>query len=262
MQLVSYKSHNRREPHFRLREPHAPGCPLVGERGVGDPPEPGPEPVRRRVIFDELVLDDGEEEFDSPDPDGPSGPSRPGGPEGPGGPVRPWVRRKARSVCAIVQLYHEMPELRDEPLRVPGCRGQTYGYVFRPLSWNRKDSLNDRRIYYGSLHFGVGLVERPNGYEVTFIQGAEKDLTRKFRLLVSTAGWTLAEAQAVRRKLDQAIEKTRKAHGQDRPHGTPVIKPWIFFLGEPVIGEPMLFVVDHPQAICSFEFAGPRLGGA
>ncbi|HET7462550.1 MAG TPA: hypothetical protein VFJ82_14950 [Longimicrobium sp.] len=210
------------------------------------------------MIINELVLPGDEENFDPPDPSGPTDPTRPGRPGGSGGPDGPWGRRKAKSLRAIVRLYDELPELRNEQLRVPGCSGNTYGSVIRPLYWNARELLVDRRVYYGSLLFGAGVVEQSAGYKVTFVQGALKDRTQKFRLLVCTTGWAKTDVAAVRNALQVAIELTKDAYERERSGVSPVRKPWIFFLGEPVKGDPLLFKVDHPRALCSFE--DPRFG--
>jgi len=143
---------------------------------------------------------------------------------------------------------------------VLGCRGDTYGTVFRVLSWNVRDRLKDRRIYFGSLLFGAGVLARPDGYEVTFVQGVSGDRTRKFRLLVRTAGWTQQQIRAVKRELDLAVDKTLHRRKEDRKNGTISPMPWIFFLGDPVVGEEFLFAVNHPLAVCSIDLDGPGLG--
>jgi hypothetical protein len=164
----------------------------------------------------------------------------------------------------VVRLYDELPRLRSEPLRVPGCKGNTYGSVFRGLAWGSRATLTDLRIYYGSLRYATPVLEKPNGFEITFIQGEPEPSSRKFRLSVRTDGWSQEQIKAIRHELDLALRETQqKAIDQQQRSRSKKndLKPWVFFLGQPDPEDPMLFIVTHPLAVCSFKRRFSRLGG-
>lgn len=258
--LKSFKEYNEKLPHFAQVKPHATDCPLRVPDHLNSP-TPQPLPPRPRRVIDELILrplDKAPGTTGVPKPGGPPGPSSPGGPGG------IQSGRTAGGVRAVVRLYDELPRLRSERLRVPGCKGNTYGSVFRGLTWEDRAALTDVRIYYGSLQYATPVLEKPDGFEVTFIQGESGVRGRKFRLAVRTDGWSQEQVKAVRHELKLALQDTEqkaKSQQQRRRPSKNDIKPWVFFLGQPDPEDPMRFIVAHPLAVCSFKRRFSRLGG-
>jgi hypothetical protein len=142
--------------------------------------------------------------------------------------------------------------------------------VFRGLSWAAKDSLVDLRIYYASLQYTTPIVEHVNGFEVAFIQGASLDPSRKFRLFVQTIGWKDSEIEAIRHEMKLTQGQTQSTHEKKgkatagkkgKAAAAKTEEPLVFFVGRPSNDDPLLFIAEHPRAVCSFRQVYRNLGG-
>jgi hypothetical protein len=80
---------------------------------------------------------------------------------------------------------------------------------------------------------------------------------------VRTAGWKREEVDAVKHEIDLALQETEQGFSARRSKkgSNSGTEPLIFFLGEPMEGDPMAFAVDHPRAVCSFSQKYQNLGG-
>lgn len=259
------KDINQRRPHFKLpkRSVHRDGCGMAGVDklvvrartelvGATAQSLPAPFPSRLYVAAgDAMTADDRASDIDGPRRITSQRVSKRGHVVLPLDGAN-YLGHTVTTLRPICRVFMEYPHDRFHlPLRIPGCRGRTYGTAFQQLGFADVRELPVRAdlagLFYAPLSWDFA--SKGAGYEEWTLgagawpKGAKRP-TAHYRVRINWSDWTDLQRTTLRHELQRARKEIVGKKGIRE-------KAWLFFIGHQDRNDPSLFIVDqHPLISC------------
>ncbi|SRR6266481_171099 len=165
-------------------------------------------------------------------------------------PSRASHRCQTQGIRRICEIYHGFPHLRGEPLRVPGCTGETYREIFKRLGNTEGPFRIQNKIHVVGVRYRSKMDYAQPELRIELNAGLKtEDETRRYQVVVDWREWSERARTLFKNFLEEKLNILQEQYQAAVKQKAPLPSVDMYFLGEQCAEDFLTFRVDHPQKI-------------